>query len=129
MVLPRIVEPVLMDGLDPNSTSFHSGAVSSSFVVASAAARLFVMRAIVDTGVNADRIVMAFDLIAVPADGTAPIWEMFLPRSNRFVEAGDDFDPVKGLAFGTGIVLVSSTTTGVLTISPADVVFFGAFVG
>jgi len=128
MALPRIAEPFLPDAADPNATVFHT-ALATDTVVSLLPSRLFILRAIVDTGVDDDRIVMAFDAIALPADGTEPLWEMFLPANGGFVEAGEDFAPVKGLSFLTGIVLAGSTTTGTLTVIPQnDIVFFGMHV-
>lgn len=129
MTLPRIEEAFLEDGNGPSATLFHNGASVASLVVSNVSARLFLLRAIVDTGIDADRIIQVFDLVALPADGTEPLWEMLIQANPGFAEAGDDFAPIKGLAFANGITLAVSTTKGILTIAvQSEVSFFGSFV-
>jgi len=130
VALSRIDEPYLAGASDPSATVFHSGAASVAFLVASAVpARLFTIRGVVDTAINADRVIQLFDAIALPANGAVPLWEIVLEANAGIGEAGDDFAPIKGLAFLTGIVVAASTTKGSLTITAqSEMTFFGALV-
>lgn len=120
------IPPALPGPTDAGATSFHDS-VAASAVVSAVPARLFQLRAIVATAVNADRIIQVHNAAALPANGAVPLWEMFIPAGTGFAEAGDDWDPIDGLICSVGCVLASSTTLDTLTIGAADITFFGSF--
>lgn len=106
-----------------------NASAADSLVVKSSPGRLFQIRVILDAAVAADRFLQVHAATSAPSDGTAPVWEAFVPGAlsgANYAQAADDFEPISGLALSPGIVLALSSTPGTLTITTASEGFFVA---
>lgn len=112
---------------DAAALTFHSPTAVASIVVKASAGRLFQVRAIINFAVATDRFIHIFNATALPVDGTEPEWELLIPASAAYAQGADDFDPIDGIVLSSGIVLACSSTPGTLTITGAQVRFFGSY--
>lgn len=95
----------------PTGASGHSPVRASSSLVKAAPGTLWTLYA--NSNTNADLWLMTFDAVALPADGTAPVDLVQIPRNDRG-EMGI-FIPRD---YTTGIFWAASTTDDTLTVAP-----------
>lgn len=94
-----------------------SPALASSIVATTGVCRLFGFTA---TSTNvAAQFVLVFDALAVPANGTVPLYAVNVAAASSVAV----YYGSVGRSFDRGIVVANSTTQGSLTIGAADTIF------
>jgi len=130
-VVNSIDDPVVISPVEGGTAViFYRGTATQQVAIATGAVKVRQVRAILEASVVTDRFFMIFDAAAPVANGATPVWQALVPGGLTTVtthaEAGDDFEPIGGLALTDGFVLAISTTPGTLTLPGVADTYFEA---
>lgn len=116
-----IASPLIVRISAGTIVNFHSGASDiTNLVVQATSGSLREVRVVLDPGAPS-RHLMLFNATSLPSNGTAPVWQLFIPAGG---EASEAFR--HGFAYSTGMVAAISSTHETLTIvTSAEGIIFG----